>query len=85
MQLFAVCLPKALRQKALPTYISNNDLPTEQRLYNDFSLLEHVSPIERENVILYGQHVLIFLHQSGWNPKLVLDLSATSHRSGRVT
>jgi hypothetical protein len=24
----------------------------------DFSLLEHVSPIEWENVILYGQYVL---------------------------
>jgi hypothetical protein len=24
----------------------------------DFSLLEHVSPIEWENIILYGQYVL---------------------------
>jgi hypothetical protein len=29
----------------------------------DISLLEHVSPIEWENVILYGQYVLIPLPQ----------------------
>jgi hypothetical protein len=31
----------------------------KQRLYRlDVALLEHVSPIEWHNVILYGQHVL---------------------------